>query len=99
MSKRKSKTSFEKEGNISKVKLLYYYILPLWILKKKKSFNNMYSIKKRICQYFSIEKINELIKFKENLEDKSYKLEKKSIEMLSINNNCEKNSLDDSKIK
>ena len=99
MSKRKSKTSFEKEGNISKVKLLYYYILPLWILKKKKSFKNMYFIKKRICQYFSIEKINELIKFKENLEDKSYKLKKESIKKLSINNNFEKESLDESKNK
>ena len=99
--KRKSKTSLQKEGNISKVKLLYYYILPLWILKRKKSFNHIYSIKNRICQYFSIEKINELIIFKENFEDRSFKSKMKSIEMIKINNNNqkEKNSLDDDKNK
>ena len=99
--KRISKTSFQNENNISKAKLLYYYILPLWILKRKKSFNHIYSIKKRICQYFSIEKINELIQFKENFEDLSFKSKMKNIELIKINNNCqkEKNSLDDNKNK
>ena len=99
--KRISKTSLQNEGNISKVKLLYYYILPLWILKRKKNFNYIYSIKNRICQYFSIEKINELIIFKENFEDRSFKSKMKSIELIKINNNNqkEKNSLDDDKNK
>ena len=100
--KRISKTSLQNEGNISKAKLVYYYILPLWILKRKKSFSHIYSIKNRICQYFSIEKINELIKFKENFEDRTFKSKMKSIELIKINNTNyqkEKNSLDDSKIK
>ena len=95
--KRKSQTLFDNKGKFSKVKLLYYYILPLWILKRKKSFKNIYSIKDRICQYFSIEKINELIKFKENLEERAFKSKLKNNELIKINNNYEKTILDDSK--
>ncbi len=97
--KRKSKTLYEYKGNISTAKLIYYYTLPLCLLRRKKSFNNIYSIKERICEYFSIEKINELIKLKEKLEDKSYISRMKSFELLKINNKCEKTSLDHSKKK
>ena len=95
--KRKSKTLFESKGNITKVKLLYYYILPLWIIKRYKNLKSFCLIKGRICQYFSLEKFNELLKFKENLEEKSFKSKIKNIESIKINNNNnEKNSLDDS---
>jgi len=99
MPKRQSKTIFENKENISKAKIIYYYILPLWILKRKKSLKSIYFIKDRICGYFSIEKINELIKFKEYLEDKSFKSNMKSIECMKINDNYEKNSVEDSKNK
>ena len=95
MPKRKSKTFFEKKENISKGKLLYYYILPLWLLKRNKNLKSFYLIKDRICGYFSIEKINELIRFKENLEEKSFRSKMKSIESIKINSNYEKTSLDD----
>ena len=48
-----------------KKRLIYFYFFPLCILKKNKLFNNLYMINDRICNYFSIEKINELIEFKE----------------------------------
>ena len=48
-----------------KKRLMYFYFFPLYILKKHKLFNNLYMINDRICNYFSIEKINELIEFKE----------------------------------
>lgn len=100
MNKRKSKIVLENKGKISKSKLIYYYILPLWLLKRKKSFNNIYSIKDRICGYFSIEKIHELIKFKENLEYKSFKSKLKSIEHIKINSkNYDKTSSYDNKNK
>ena len=96
--KRKSKTFNEKKGHFSKTKLIYYYILPFWILKRKKTFKNLYSIKDRICEYFSIEKINDLIKFKENLEYKSLP-RLNNIESHKNNHNLEKFILDDSKNK
>ena len=71
--KRKSQTFLENNGNIQKSKLIYYYILPLWLLKRNKNFKSFYLVKDRICAYFSIEKFNELIKFKENLDEKSFK--------------------------
>ena len=57
--------------------------------KKKKSFNGIYFIKDSICGYFSIEKINELIKFKNNLENKSLssKFEMSKTELGNGNNN------------
>jgi len=99
MPKRHSRAIFENKGNIAKVKLIYYYLLPLWIIKRNKRLKSIYFIKDRICGYFSIEKMNELIKFKENLEDKSFKLNMRSVECMKINSNYEKNSLDDSKNK
>ena len=68
-----SKKKSENQGAFTKAKILYYYLLPLWVLRRNKTFNNIYLIKERISGYFSIEKINELIKFKEILEDKTIK--------------------------
>ena len=70
---------------ITKNKLLYFYLFPLWALKKHKSFNNIVLIKDKICTYFSVEKINELIKFKENLDDKARKIKVNNTELIKIN--------------
>ena len=70
------------------------------IFKKKKTLNNIYIIKDRICEYFSIEKINELIKFKEDLEDKAMKSKGNKTEVIKINNNnYDKNNLNSGKNK
>ena len=50
--------------------LIYFYLFPFWVLKRSKAFKSVYLIKDKICTYFSIEKLNELIKFKENFERK-----------------------------
>ena len=94
--KKKSKTYSENKGIITKTKLLYYYLLPLWVIRRNKSFNSIYTIKDRICEYFSIEKINELIKFKETLEDKYIKSKMNNAEVININNkNLIENHLND----
>ena len=95
--KRQSKLLFDNKGDISTAKLIYYYILPFWVLKRNKNFNYMCSIKDIICGYFSVEKINELIRFKENLEDKNLKSKMKTIEVMKNNNCNDKNSLDNNK--
>ena len=98
--KRKSKSHIENNENAVKLKLIYYYLLPLWFLKKKKTLNSIYIIKNRICEYFSIEKFNDLVKFKEGLEDKSLKSKVNKTEIIKINDNiCEKNDLNGSKNK
>ena len=98
--KRRSKTFVENEGFLTRANRMYYYILPLWVLRKNiKTFNNIYSIKDKICGYFSIEKINELIIFKENLEKKTIKLKLSSTELIKINNNNENLYLNDEKNK
>ena len=98
--KRKSQIKFDKKGNtLTKTKIFYYYIFPIWLLKKNKKFYNIYKIKEKICGYFSIEKINELIKFKENIEDISLKSKIKNNELIEINNNYDKNSLENNKKK
>ena len=101
--KGKSKTYVENKGIITKAKLMYYYILPLWFLRRNKTYNSIYLIKDRICGYFSIEKINELIKFKEILEEKSLKSKANNTEFIQINNNNNRNykilSLNDDKNK
>ena len=84
--KRKSKTFVENKGIITKTKLLYYYLLPLWVIRRNKTFNSMYTIKDRICGYFSIEKINELIKFKETLEVQSLQSKMNNVEVINVNN-------------
>ena len=93
---RKSKKYEKIEENITKRNLIYYYILPLWILRKNKTFNKLYLIKDKICEYFSIEKINELIKFKENIEVKTLKSKLNNTELIQINyNNFENNRMND----
>jgi hypothetical protein len=61
----------------TKRNLIYYYLLPIWVLKKYKAFDSLCFIQERICNYFSVEKINELIRFKDNIEKQSKKLKKK----------------------
>ena len=71
--KAKKKISMRSENNEEKKvksKLMYYYIFPLCILRKHKTFNPVCVIKDKICTYFSIEKMHELNKFKEALDQK-----------------------------
>jgi len=83
------KSKLYSENSIITNKIMYYYLIPLWILRRNKSFNGIYFIKDSICRYFSIEKINELIKFKNDLEDKfiSSKLKMSNTEFINVNNN------------
>jgi hypothetical protein len=101
--KKRSKVSIENRKNLTKIKLLYYYLLPLWVLRRSKTINSIYSIKDRICGYFSIEKIHELIKFKEALEDKSLKSKILKNEIINIDSNNKKTNglidIDDKSIK
>ena len=90
--KKKPKVEIDNKGNFTKIKLLYYYLLPLWVLKRNKSFSSIYSIKERICGYFSIEKIHELIKFKEALEEKSIKSKMNINEIINIEGSINKTS-------
>ena len=99
MPKRKSKAEFDRKGKVKTIKLMYYYILPLCILKRNSNFANIYKIKDKICGYFSIEKINELIKFKENLEDRSLKTKNKNIEVIKVNNKYDKSNLHHKNVK
>ena len=71
--RRKSKLFIINQDYISENKFIYFYLIPFWLLKKHKSFNKVYQIKDRICHYFSIERLNELIKFKENFDGKAKK--------------------------
>ena len=85
---KKSKDYNGKKRNIIKNKLKYFYLLPFWFLRKKKAFNSIYLIKDTICKYFSIEKINELLKFKECLEEKIPNKSKiNNTEFIKINHN------------
>ena len=97
--RRKSKTYVENKGIFAKTSLMYYYILPLWVLRRSKTFNNLYSIKDRICGYFSIEKINELIQFKENMEKNTAKSKLNNTELIKYNCNNENLCLNDGKKK
>jgi len=67
----------------TKRNLIYYYLLPFCILKKNKAFESICFIQEKICNYFSIEKINELIRFKDNIEKQSKKLTKN--ELIKVN--------------
>ena len=66
-------------------KLIYFYLFPLWVLKKHKTFNNICLIKDRICSYFSVERLNELIRFKEHLDLKAKKLKINNTELIKVN--------------
>ena len=84
--KRKSKTIVENKGIITKNKLLYYYLLPLWVIRRNKTFNSIYTIKDSNMWIFFNWKINELIKFKETLEDQSLKSKMNNVEVIKVNN-------------
>ena len=88
-SKSYKKSKLYSENSITKNKIMYYYLIPLWILRRNKSFNGIYFIKDSICINFSIEKINELIKFKNDLEAKSIssKFKMSNNEFVNVNNN------------
>jgi hypothetical protein len=82
-------------------KIVYYYFIPYCILKKIRTFNAIGLIKDKICSYFSIEKISELIKFKENMEimEKEKKNKMNNTELLRINNTKFDNNSSNKKIK
>ena len=81
------KKKIKSKENITKTKLNYYYLLPLWFLKRNKTFKSIYLIKSIICDYFSIEKMNELIIFLGILKDKNIKSKMNNTELIKINNN------------
>ena len=92
--KNNAKKKVKNKKNIIKNKLNYFYLLPLWFLKRNKTFKNICMIKDIICNYFCIEKINELIIFFDILEEKNIKSKMSNTELIKINNNYfEKNSL------
>ena len=84
MSKISQNLTINKE-KITNNKLIYFYIFPLWLLKKSKAFNNIVLIKDKICTYFSVEKINELIIFKEGLDYRAKKAKINNTEYIKIN--------------
>ena len=75
------------QNNITKTKLVYYYLFPLWAIKRIKSLKKIYLVKDIICGYFSIEKINELIEFKEIIEANYLKSKMNNTEFIKINDN------------
>ena len=87
INKRKPESYDTIKENITKNKLIYYYLFPFWILKRIKKLSSIYVIKGIICSYFSIEKMNELIKFKEIIENQSIKMIDSNTELIKINNN------------
>jgi hypothetical protein len=78
-----------------KKRLIYFYLFPLCILKKHKLFNNLYMINDRICNYFSIEKINELIKFKDAFNHRSNKMKINNTEFIKVDKNLQDNDSND----
>lgn len=87
----KSNSRLKKRGSYvfkitkeEKKRLMYFYFFPLWILKKHKLFNNIYLINERICNYFSIEKINEVIKFKEAFSHRSKKMKINNTDLIKV---------------
>ena len=86
-SKRKiSQLFINNHDDITSKKLFFFYLFPIWILKKNKSFNNVCLIKDRICNYFSVERLNELIKLKESLDIKTKKIKINQTEFTKNNN-------------
>lgn len=81
---KQSKTNDKIQGNIAKSKLIYYILFPHWILRRIKKLNYIYLIKSIICGYFSIEKMNELIRFKEIIEENSSKTQVSKTELIKI---------------
>lgn len=74
-------------GTSIKHNIIYFYLFPLWLLRRSKSFNNICLINEKICGYFSIEKINELIKFKGSFDEKAKKTKINNTELIQIQGN------------
>ena len=64
--------------------MIYFYLFPFWYLRKNKTFKSVYFIKDKICGYFCFEKINELIRFKETLDDNVIKSKNDNNELINI---------------
>lgn len=79
-----SQITINKE-EITKHKILYFYLFPICMLKKHKSFNNISLIKDKICSYFSVERLNELLRFKDNFDSKAKKSKTSNTELIKIN--------------
>ena len=93
-----SKNHNSKKNNNLKNKLIYYYLLPSCFVKTKKEFNQILLIKERICKYFSIEKISELIAFKETFEDKCTNSKINNTKLIKIGSKIfDKNNSNDAK--
>ena len=73
-----------KKERITLNKIIYFYILPLWVLRTHKNFQSICLIKDKICNYFSVEKINELIKFKENFDKRLKNIKVCNTELIQI---------------
>ena len=80
------------DEKISKERLIYFYLFPLCILKKKKLFQNICLIKDKICTYFSIENFNELIRFRDHLLHKAKKSKVVNTEFIKVNKKFEDNN-------
>ena len=85
-----SMISVNNEEKKVKSKLIYYFLFPLCILRKHKTFNPVCIIKDKICTYFSIEKMHELNKFKEAIDQK-IKRTISNTELLKINKKFDSN--------
>jgi hypothetical protein len=86
---KKKPTLFKIEEKKFGKSILFYYLIPYWMLKKFRTFAKIYIIKEKICTYFSIEKISELIRFKEILDNiqKEHKYKVDNSEIIPINDN------------
>ena len=86
---KKKPTLFKIEEKKFGKSILFYYLIPYWMLKKFRTFAKIYLIKEKICTYFSIEKISELIRFKEILDNiqKEHKYKVDNSEIIPINDN------------
>ena len=86
MIKNSSKTKNLKADKNLQKKLLFYYLFPICILKKNNNYINICLIKEKICGYFSIENINELMIFKEKIEEKLIDSKKNNFKLIKIEN-------------
>ena len=96
LKRRGSYINIIKKGDSKKLK--YFYLFPLCILKKHKQFNNLYMINERICYYFSIEKIYELIKFKEAFNNNNKKMKTNNTDFININKKFQDSDSNDFKL-
>ena len=84
--KKKLSQRLSLKGNIiNKQNLFYFYIFPICLLKKTRNIKYLCIIKDKICRYFSIEKVNELIKFKDAIDNKMKKSRIYNTELIKVN--------------